>query len=68
MAPLLGNRRCHGNHLCRTRWGSPTWELPSMKLMWRVMVHVTCTNYMPVSPIYLTYFHHNWVMWPGSHL
>jgi len=21
MSPLLGNRRCHGNHVCSARWG-----------------------------------------------
>jgi len=33
VSPLLGNRRCHGNHFVSACWGSSSCYLPSMNLI-----------------------------------
>ena len=69
--PWLGNRRCHSKHFgphslgCPPRESRRVWSWCDNPL-WSY-AHFTCINYMPVWPGSLTYFYHNWDMWPWPH-
>jgi len=62
VAPLLGNRCCHGNHVVPHSLGGPPHDsLPSqyegdVTTHNGVMAHFTCIHYMPVWPRCLTYY------------
>ena len=66
VSPLLGNRRCHGNHFVLRLLGvflmlASKYELDTTTQYWVITI---LTGYVTLWPWPLTYFFKYWVTWP----